>query len=73
MHIEKNFFENIFNTVVNVIGKTKDNEKARRDLGLYCKWKDLELKAQENGKILKPKVNYTLTTKEAKSVRLTSD
>jgi len=35
MHIEKNFFENIFNTVMNVMGKTKDNEKARRDLGLY--------------------------------------
>jgi len=44
MHIEKNFFENIFNTVMNVTGKTKDNEKARRDLGLYCKRKDLELK-----------------------------
>ena len=26
MRIEKNFFENIFNTVMNVTGKTKDNE-----------------------------------------------
>ena len=68
MHIEKNFFENIFNTIMNVTGKTKDNEKARRDLGLYCKRKDLELKVQDNRKILKPKANYTLTLDEAKSV-----
>jgi hypothetical protein len=31
MHIEKNMFENIFNTVVDVKGKTKDNIKARLD------------------------------------------
>jgi len=68
MHIEKNLFDNIFNTVMNVTGKTKDNEKARRDLGLYCKRKDLELKVQDNGKIIKSKANYTLTTNEAKSV-----
>ncbi|WVZ21047.1 hypothetical protein V8G54_008369 [Vigna mungo] len=35
MHIEKNFFDNIFNTVMNVAGKTKDNEKARMDIALY--------------------------------------
>jgi len=68
MHIEKNFFENIFNIVMNVTRKTKDNEKARRDLQLYCKRKDLELKVQDNGKILKPKANYTLTPDEAKAV-----
>jgi len=28
MHIEKNFFDNIFNTVMDVKGKTKDNDKA---------------------------------------------
>jgi len=68
MHIEKKFFENIFNIVMNVMGKTKNNEKARRDLELYCKRKYLELKVQDNGKILKPKAYYTLTTNEAKSV-----
>jgi hypothetical protein len=36
MHIEKNFFDNIFNTVMDVQGKTKDNEKARKDVELYC-------------------------------------
>ena len=39
---------------MNVTGKTKDNEKTRRDLGLYCKRKDLKLKVQDNRKILKP-------------------
>ena len=32
MHIEKNVFDNIFNTIMNVEGKTKDNANARRDL-----------------------------------------
>jgi hypothetical protein len=32
MHVEKNVFENIFNTVMNVKGKTKDNDKARKDI-----------------------------------------
>jgi hypothetical protein len=34
MHIEKNMFENIFNTVMDVKGKTKDNIKARLDVAL---------------------------------------
>lgn len=68
MHIEKNFFDNIFNTVMDVKGKTKDNEKARKDLQIYCKRKDLELKPQPNGKLLKPKANYSLSAQEAKLV-----
>ncbi|XP_042023045.1 uncharacterized protein LOC121770371 [Salvia splendens] len=32
MHIEKNVFDNIFNTIMNVEGMTKDNANARRDL-----------------------------------------
>ncbi|XP_043816628.1 uncharacterized protein LOC110624237 [Manihot esculenta] len=37
MHIEKNVFENIFNTVMNVEGKTKDNIKSREDLNEICR------------------------------------
>ena len=66
--IEKNFFENIFKTVMNVSGKTKNNEKARMDLALYCRWKDLELKLGANGKLLKPKANYTLIAYQTKLV-----
>ena len=68
LHIEKNFFDNIFNTVMDVKGKTKDNDKARKDLALYCWRPDLELKLQSNGKILKPKENYTLSIEESKLV-----
>jgi len=32
MHIEKNYFDNLFNTVIDVKGKTKDNPKARMDI-----------------------------------------
>ena len=53
---------------MNVKGKTKDNEKARKDLELYCKRRDLELKPQPNGKLLKPKAIYSLTAQEAKLV-----
>jgi len=37
MHIEKNFFENVFNTVLDVDGKTKDNPKSREDLKEFCR------------------------------------
>lgn len=30
MHIEKNFVDNVFNTMMDVQGKIKDNEKARK-------------------------------------------
>ena len=43
MHIEKKFFDNIFNIVMNVSDKTKDNDKYRMDLALNCRRKDLEL------------------------------
>ena len=56
MHIEKNVFENVFNTVMNIEGKTKDNIKAREDLVMFCRRKELEKNA--NGKY--PKANYTL-------------
>ncbi|XP_058739830.1 uncharacterized protein LOC131612031 [Vicia villosa] len=67
MHIEKNFFDNVLNTVMDN-EKTKDNEKARKDMELYCNRKELELKPRPNGKLLKPKACYTLTPQEAKAV-----
>ena len=36
MHIEKNVFENIFNTVLNIPGKTKDTARSRDELNMYC-------------------------------------
>ena len=37
MHIEKNVFDNIFNTVMNVKGKMKDNAKSKEDLKEFCR------------------------------------
>ena len=56
MHIEKNVFENVFNTIMNIKGKTKDNIKAREDLAMFCRRKELEKNV--NGKY--PKADYTL-------------
>jgi len=36
MHIENNFFDNVFNTVMDVKGKTNDNEKAGLDVVELC-------------------------------------
>ncbi|XP_054785879.1 uncharacterized protein LOC129292331 [Prosopis cineraria] len=67
MHIEKNVFDNIFNTVMDVKGKTKDNEKAREDLSTYCNRPELAL-FKSVGKTMKPKATYTLTKQQRKLV-----
>ena len=60
MHIEKNFFDNLFNTVMDVSNKTKDNLKARMDLKEYCRHSELYL-TYSNNNIQKPKDNtFTL-------------
>ena len=48
MHIEKNFFENIMNTLLNVPGKTKDNKKSRMDLPDICSRSELHIKSNGN-------------------------
>ena len=68
MHIEKNVFDNVFNTVMDVKGKTKDNIKARMDIKEYCRRRELELVAQGNGKYLKPKARYTLNVEQKRAV-----
>jgi len=59
MHIEKNMFENIFNTVMNVKGKTKNNIKARLDIALYCNRKNMEL-VYDDSRVAKPRAGYVL-------------
>jgi hypothetical protein len=43
MHIKNNVFENIFNTVMDMKGKTKDNMKAKMDMPLFCHCKNMQL------------------------------
>ena len=38
------------------------------NLALYFRQKDLELKSEDNGKLLKPKANYTLIADQTKLV-----
>jgi hypothetical protein len=59
MHIEKNMFENIFNTVMDVKGKAKDNIKARLDIALYCNRKNMELVYDES-RVAKPRASFVL-------------
>ena len=68
MHIEKNFFDNVFNAVMEVKGKTKDNHKARMDVVEFCVRGDLQLVQLQNGKLAKPKGNDTFNTNDAKSI-----
>ncbi|XP_055961459.1 uncharacterized protein LOC130015401 [Mercurialis annua] len=57
MHIEKNVFDNGFNTVLNVPGKTKDTAKSRAELNGICDRPGLA-QDQETGRY--PKALYAL-------------
>jgi len=59
MHIEKNVFENIFNTVMDVKGKTNDNIKARLDIALFCNHKNMELVCDWS-RVAKPRASFML-------------
>ncbi|KAF3639757.1 putative triacylglycerol lipase 1-like [Capsicum annuum] len=68
MHTEKTYFDNVFNTVMNVTSKTKDNLKARLDLLEYCKRRELHLHEGINGNVLKPKVSFTFKLDEKRQI-----
>ena len=59
MHIEKNMFENIFNLIMDVKGKTKDNMKDIMDIPLFCYSKNIKLVYDES-RVVKPKVSFFL-------------
>ena len=68
MHIEKNYFDNLFNTVMDVTGKTKDSVKARMDLPEYCRRKELWLQEKQNNKFFKPKASYSFTRDQKRKI-----
>jgi hypothetical protein len=59
MNIEKNVFENIFNIVMDVKGKTKDNVKARMDITLFFHHKIMEL-VFDGSRVANPKASFAL-------------
>ena len=61
MYIEKNAFNNFFNTMIDIKGKSKDNIKARMDLREYCKQLELEFVDIGNGRIYKLKAKFSFT------------
>ena len=63
MHVEKNVCESVVNTLLNIVGKTKDTEKARLDLVDMKIRNELHLQLKGN-KLLKPHACYTLTLEE---------
>jgi hypothetical protein len=69
MHNEKNVFDNVFYTVMDVKGKTKDNLKARHDLEVYCHRSELLVTDTGAGRVFVPKACFSLTT-DAKRVLL---
>ena len=63
MHVEKNVCESVVNTLLNIVRKTKDTEKARLDLADMKIKNELHLQLKRN-KLLKPHAGYTLTLEE---------
>ncbi|XP_075106867.1 uncharacterized protein LOC142179877 [Nicotiana tabacum] len=49
MHVEKEYFDNLFNTMIDDKNKTKDDPKARLDLQEYCRRPELHLQSGNNG------------------------
>ncbi|XP_050225605.1 uncharacterized protein LOC126675073 [Mercurialis annua] len=57
MHIEKNVFDNIFNTVLNIAGRTKDTAKSRDEFNDICRRPELAMNP-DTGRY--PKASYVL-------------
>ena len=65
MHIVKNCFDNVFNTVMDVKGKTKDTLTARYDIQAICKRNELALNP---GDTKRSKATYYLNKQEQRIV-----
>ena len=68
IHIEKNVFDNVFYTVMDIKGKTKDNSKTRANMKNIYRRPLLELVEVSPEKIFKSKASYTLMREQLKDV-----
>ncbi|GKE37691.1 hypothetical protein Tco_1461096 [Tanacetum coccineum] len=64
MHIEKNVFDNVLGTLLNLDGKTKDNENSRKDLKKMGIRHELHLINRPNKKAYLTPACYTMTSVE---------
>ncbi|XP_040990902.1 uncharacterized protein LOC121238122 [Juglans microcarpa x Juglans regia] len=65
MHIEKNIFDNVLGTLINIQGKTKDNINARRDFAELGIRKELHLK-EDGDRVVIPHAYFMLHGNEWK-------
>ena len=72
MHIKKNVFEQIINTVMNAMDKIKDDINARKDMFTHCKRRKLNVCVVEAGKgsqrEVTPHAPYVLRKEQRKVV-----
>jgi len=59
MHIKKNMFENIFNTVIDMKGKTKNIIKDKMNIPLFCHHNNTKLVYNES-QVAKLKASFAL-------------
>jgi len=59
IYVEKNVFDNISNTIINVKRKTKDNMKARMNLDLYYGKRNMKF-VNDRLRVAKPKTTFVL-------------
>ncbi|KAK9050231.1 hypothetical protein SSX86_030799 [Deinandra increscens subsp. villosa] len=67
MHIEKNVCDNILGTLLNIDGKSKDNENSRKDLMKKGIRHELHLIEQPNKKLYLPPACYTMSNVEKRN------
>ena len=68
-HIEKNFGENIINTMMDVPRITKDDIKVRMDMSILCSRQELNLATRRStDRLCKPKAKFALSLPQKKAV-----
>ncbi|XP_021775699.1 uncharacterized protein LOC110739547 [Chenopodium quinoa] len=66
MHIEKNFFDQLIHTVMDVKKLTCDTPSTRNDIAKYCKRPQLHLQEDDRGKEVMPKSLFALDKAQRK-------
>ena len=67
MHIEKNFFDAVFETLMDLQGKTKDNLKSRQDIHHMCDRPKIAIDPESCPNRI-PKAVYNLTTEQQQAL-----
>jgi hypothetical protein len=68
MHQERNVVESIISMCLDVIGFSKDNMNARKDLAALCDHPLLEVKTNAKGNLTRPRAPYCLKPAERKEI-----